>query len=105
MVTAGGEAGVPFLAKGKWEVSVATTYDFTKTKTVTTTTTKDYTSPANVAPWTRLEAECYIQEAKLQVPYELKFKSKYGAVARTLKGLWSGVAVSKVKCDYNEFPL
>ena len=42
-MTAGGEAGVPFLAKGKWEVSVATTYDFTKTKTVTTTTTKDYT--------------------------------------------------------------
>ena len=79
IVTAGGEAGVPFLAKGKWEVSVSTTYDFTKTKTVTTTTTKDYTSPVSVAPYTKIEAECVIHEGKLQVPYEIHFKSKYGA--------------------------
>ena len=72
---------------------------------MTTTETREYNSPVSVAPWTKIEAECTIQEAKLQVPYELKFKSKYGAVARTLKGLWSGVAVSKVKCEYHESPL
>ena len=36
MVTAGGEAGVPFLAKGTWEVSVSTTYNYEQSKTVET---------------------------------------------------------------------
>lgn len=104
-MTAGGKAGVPFLAEGKWEVSLDTTYDFTKEKTVTNTETREYDSPVAVAPWTRIEAECIIQEAKLVVPYVIKFKSKYGKIAYDLTGVWNGVNVGNVKCTYDEFPL
>ena len=42
IVTAGGEAGVPFFAKGYWSVSVSTTYNYQNTKSVTNTETYSY---------------------------------------------------------------
>ena len=64
-VMAGGEAGVPFFAKGYWEVSVSTTYNYQTTKSVVNTVERSYSSRVRVAPGTKVQAECTIQEAKL----------------------------------------
>jgi hypothetical protein len=55
-----------------------------------------------VAPKTRIQADCTIQEAKLQVPDVIKFKSKYGEPPLGLKGVWNGVTVGTVNCEYVE---
>ena len=51
-VMAGGQAGVPFFAKGYWEVSVSTTYNYQKTKSVVNKQERSYESSVKVAPGT-----------------------------------------------------
>ena len=101
-VTAGGEAGVPFVAKGHWEVSVSTTYNYQTSNTVSKSETRTYSSPVNVAPHTKITASCSTQEAKMQVPYEITFASRYGKPVVGLQGVWDGVSVSHVQCEYHE---
>lgn len=104
-VTAGGSAGVPLVANGHWEVSVSTTYNYQTSNTVSKSETRTYSSPVSVAPKTKITAECTTQEAKMEVPYEITFSSKYGKPVVGLQGVWNGVSVSHVKCEYRDSPL
>ena len=70
-IKAGGEAGVPLLAKGKWEVSAETSFSYAWGKSETTTSKSvAHAGPMEVAPGKSYLCVALVQQGSPDVPYK-----------------------------------
>lgn len=66
-------------------------------ESINTVITKAYEFPLFVPAYSKYVAKGIVQEAEMEIPYELMFDLK--GVRRSVKGLWKGVAKSKASYE------
>lgn len=69
-VKASGEAGVPLLAKGKWEISTEVSFAYTFGESVSETTTYNFTTNLDIPAHSKITCENILNEGKISLPYK-----------------------------------
>lgn len=87
------EMEVSFLyTGGQFEASFEMSQSLTISQSLSTGTSKEYNFPLSVPAHSTYEAKATVQEAEMEVPYELVFD--FGGTRKSIVGIWNGVAVS-----------
>ena len=93
-VTAEFSAGFPLVAKAKYALSLDISDSQSFSGGSSQSKSKDYTYPLKVPPHSTYEATATINEAQMDVPYEMIYD--FGGKRISLFGTWKGVATSEV---------
>lgn len=100
-VKAGIQAGFSLAVEGKatFEANLEISGSHTSGTSIQNGTTKTYTFPLNVPGKSIYEAKGIVFEAEMEVPYELKLD--FGGATKSIRGIWTGVAVSTATYEVN----
>lgn len=104
-VEAGGEAGIPFVAKGQVKVTGEVSNAFTMSKSETTTRSFTFKNPVTIPPNTKMVCLATVRKSTLSVPYEMKatvrLKSGYTLPA-VIKGDYVANDAHDLKVSFDE---
>nr|XP_029138368.1 natterin-3-like [Labrus bergylta] len=92
--------GVPFIADGKIEVSLETTFQYSMENTVTESITDTASVQLTVPPNTSCSVNMMRDKSKLTIPFTARLRRTYGngeIYTKSITGTYSGVQVRKVE--------
>lgn len=91
---------LPCIAEGKISVNASASVSLTWGKSQTFQKTHSGKYPVQAGPHTKVKCKVVANEAKLEVPYTIHFKS-----GKTSGGMWSGVSTWDVNTSFKEIEL
>lgn len=101
-VKVGFKASFFSLVEGNFEATFEFSHSHTFSESMNKGTTKSYKFTLQVPPNSTYIAKGMVQEADMEVPYELVFD--FGGKRKSLYGIWKGVAVSTATYEVDESP-
>ena len=101
-ISAGATFGcsLPFIAEGKISAKASASVTLTWGKSETFQKTHSGKYPVKAGPHSKIKCKVEANEAKLDVPYTMYFKS-----GKTSGGMWSGVSTWDVKTSFKEIKM
>ena len=94
------KVGIPTIVDGEWQVVDLGKYDYQLANTVKQKNQRRYNHKVRLAPNQKVDVNCYIQEAKMEVPYEFSYVEHQDLPIHGMDGMWSSTQTSPAKCEY-----